>query len=171
MEVNKQTLENELLRLHDNMLSFAYKLTTNIDDAKDLTQETMLKAISNFDKYYDNVNFKGWVFTIMHNTFINNYRRMVRSYTIVDQTDNLYYINQPQGQKYESDNSESMYSVQEIYNVIDTFSEGYRKPFLMHLKGYKYEEIADDMQLPLGTIKSRIFFTRKRLQEKLKDYI
>lgn len=168
MATDKHALENNLIDLQDNMLNFAMTLTTNRDEAKDLTQETTLKALSNLDKYYDNVNFKGWVFTIMHNIFVNNYRRMVRSQTMIDQTDNLYYLNMPQDSGFIS--PEGSYSFTEINKVINSFSDDYRRPFMMHVSGYKYEEIAEEMGLPLGTVKSRIFFARKRLQEILKDY-
>ncbi|MFV0330120.1 MAG: RNA polymerase sigma factor [Dysgonomonas sp.] len=150
------------------MLNFALSLTTNKEEAKDLAQETTLKALSNFDKYYDNVNFKGWVFTIMHNIFVNNYRRAVRSQTVIDQTENLYLLNLSQDSGF--DTPDGAYTYSEITNVLDDFTDEYKVPFTMHVSGYKYEEIAQEMKLPLGAVKSRIFFARKRLQEILKDY-
>ena len=168
MVLDRQTLEVELLLMQDNMYNFAYQLTTNADDAKDLMQETILKALANIDKYYKNVNLKGWVFTIMHNIFVNNYRRALHNYTITDHTECLYYLNL--SQDLDENDSEMKYTVTDIYNVIESFQEAHKKPFKMHLSGYKYEEIANEMNLPLGTVKSRIFFMRKRLQELLKDY-
>ena len=88
--------ENNLLSLQDNMLNFALSLTTDREAAKDLLQETTLRVLDNKEKYYENVNFKGWVFTIMHNIFVNNYRKIVRSQTIIDRTENLYHLNLPQ---------------------------------------------------------------------------
>lgn len=167
-ETTKQTLENNLVQLQGNMLNFALKLTSDMEDAQDLTQETTLKALNNIDKYYDNVNFKGWVFTIMHNLFVNNYRRAVRNQTIIDQTENLYHLNLPQDSGF--DTPEGSFAYSEITKVLNSFSDEYRVPFSMHVSGYKYEEIADQLSLPLGTVKSRIFFARKRLQEILKDY-
>ncbi len=73
------TFQTRLMSLQANMLNFAYMLTSNRDDAYDLLQDTMLKVLDNRDKYTENTNFKGWVFTIMRNIFINNYRRVVRS--------------------------------------------------------------------------------------------
>ncbi|MGL4779220.1 MAG: RNA polymerase sigma factor [Bacteroidales bacterium] len=157
-----------LLALQDNLKSFAYTLTANRDDAEDLLQDTTLKALDNQEKYYDNVNFKGWVFTIMRNIFINNYRRLVRNQTMVDQTEDLYHLNLPQESGF--DTPEGSFSVKEITNAINSFSPEYRIPFSMHVAGYKYQEIADKMGLPLGTVKSRIFFARQRLQEHLKEY-
>ncbi|MDR2948296.1 MAG: RNA polymerase sigma factor [Prevotella sp.] len=168
METKKKVLEQNLVGLQSNMLNFALSLTTNKEEAKDLAQETTLKALSNFDKYYDNVNFKGWVFTIMHNIFVNNYRRAVRSQTVIDQTENLYLLNLSQDSGF--DTPDGAYTYSEITNVLDDFADEYKVPFTMHVSGYKYEEIAQEMKLPLGTVKSRIFFARKRLQEILKDY-
>ena len=82
--MNSNNFQQRLLGLQDNLLNFAYMLTSDREEAKDLLQDTTLKALDNEDKYIDNVNFKGWVFTIMRNIFINNYRRIVRNQTIVD---------------------------------------------------------------------------------------
>ena len=158
----------QLVGVQNDLLRFAYKLTTNSDEANDLVQDTSLKALDNEDKYVDNVNFKGWVFTIMRNIFINNYRRIVRNNTVVDQTEDLYHLNLPQESGF--DTPDGSYTVKEIMKVINSFSDEYRIPFSMHIAGYKYYEIAERMQLPLGTVKSRIFFARQRLQIILKDY-
>ncbi len=88
-----QEFQNKLMSLQDNLLNFAYMLTSNRDNAYDLLQDTTLKALDNESKYVDNTNFKGWVFTIMRNIFINNYRRVVRSATVIDQTEDLYHLN------------------------------------------------------------------------------
>lgn len=165
---SEKGFESKLISLQNNMLNFAMTLTMNRDEAKDLLQETTLRALDNKEKYYENVNFKGWVFTIMHNIFVNNYRRIVRSQTIIDQTDNLYYINTPQDSGI--DTPEGAYTITEINKAINSFTDEYKIPFSMHVSGYKYEEIAQKLGLPIGTVKSRIFFARKRLQEILKDY-
>lgn len=166
--MSSKNFESKLLALQSNLLNFAYLLTSNRDDAYDLLQDTTLKALDNEDKYVDNVNFKGWVFTIMRNIFINNYRKVVRSATVIDQTEDLYHLNLPQESGL--DTPEGSVAVGEITAVINSFSDEYRIPFSMHVQGYKYNEIAEKMNLPLGTIKSRIFFARQRLQSILKDY-
>ena len=160
--------QENLTKLQDNLLNFAYKLTSNRDDAYDLLQDTTLKALDSEDKYADNTNFKGWVFTIMRNLFINNYRRNARAATIVDTTDNLYHLNLSQDSGLES--PEDSYGAKEITSAIAEFSDEYRIPFSMHVAGYKYSEIAEEMDLPLGTVKSRIFFARKKLQERFASY-
>ena len=94
--MSSKNFQTKLLDLQSNLLNFAYMLTNNRDDAYDLLQDTTLKVLDNEEKYVDNVNFKGWVFTIMRNIFINNYRKVVRSATIIDQTEDLYHLNLPQ---------------------------------------------------------------------------
>lgn len=160
--------QDNLTKLQGNLLSFAHKLTSNRDDAYDLLKDTTLKALDNEDKYAANTNFKGWVFTIMRNLFINNYRRTARAATIVDTTDNLYHLNLSQDSGLES--PEESYGAQEITSAISEFSDEYRIPFSMHVAGYKYSEIAEEMGLPIGTVKSRIFFARKKLQERFSSY-
>ena len=160
--------QDNLMSIQANLLNFAYMLTSNRDDAYDLLQDTTLKALDNSEKYADNTNFKAWVFTIMRNIFINNYRRSSRAATIVDTTDNLYHLNLSQDSRFES--PEESYGAAEITAAINEFPEEYRVPFSMHVAGYKYNEIAEHMNLPLGTVKSRIFFARKKLQERFVDY-
>ena len=164
----KTDFQTNLMNLQGNLLNFAFMLTSNRDDAYDLLQDTTLKALDNQEKYAENTNFKGWVFTIMRNIFINNYRRTARAATIVDTTDNLYHLNLSQDSGLES--PEGTYATREITAAINEFSDEYRVPFSMHVAGYKYNEIAEKMNLPLGTVKSRIFFARKRLQERFADY-
>lgn len=160
--------EEKLLTLQGNMLNFAYMLTSNRDDAYDLLQDTTLKVLDNEEKYVENTNFKGWVFTIMRNIFINNYRKVAREATMIDQTEDLYHLNLSQDSGLET--PEGGIAVDEITRAINSFSDEYRIPFSMHVSGYKYSEIAEKMDLPLGTVKSRIFFARQRLQDILKDY-
>jgi len=162
------TFQGKLLSLQSNLLNFAYMLTSNYDDAYDLLQDTTLKALDNEDKYVDNVNFKGWVFTIMRNIFINNYRKVVRSSTVVDKTEELYHLNLPQDSGFQT--PEGSFAAMDITKAINSFSDEYRVPFSMHVAGYKYNEIAEKMNLPLVTVKSRIFFARQKLQQQFHDY-
>ncbi len=166
--MSSTNFQTKLLAIQSNLLNFAYMLTSNRDDAYDLLQDTTLKVLDNEDKYVENTNFKGWVFTIMRNIFINNYRKVVRSATVVDQTEDLYHLNLPQESGFET--PEGSVAAHEITDAINSFTDDYRIPFTMHVQGYKYNEIAEKMNLPLGTVKSRIFFARQRLQEMLKDY-
>ena len=160
--------QNNLMALQDNMLNFAYMLTSNRDDAYDLLQDTTLKVLDNEDKYTDNTNFKGWVFTIMRNIFINNYRRAGRAATVIDTTENLYHLNLSQDSGL--DTPEGSYTAAEFTSAIAELPAEYSVPFNMHVQGFKYNEIAEKMNLPLGTVKSRIFFARKKLQTRFADY-
>lgn len=157
-----------LLGLQDELKRFAYKLTANADDANDLLQETSLRVLNNQDKFMSDTNFKAWMYTVMRNLFINDYRKLVRNQTFVDQTDNLYHLNLPQESGIGS--PEENYSLHEIQKKIDSYNDEYSSLFKMHIEGYKYDEIAEKMHIPIGTVKSRIFFARKRLQDELKDY-
>ncbi len=157
----------KLLGLQKNLKYFAYTLTSNYEDAQDLVQETYLKALTNREKFAANTNLKAWTFTIMKNTFINNYRQNVRNNTILDKTDDLYYLNLSK----ESGEGlpDSDYSLKEIKSTINKVSPDQRKPFEMYNNGYKYKEIAEALNLSIGTVKSRIFFTRKKLMAALKE--
>ncbi len=168
MERSGQDFDNQILELQDNLRMFALKLTNNMDDAEDLLQETVLKAMRNREKYVSNVNLKGWLFTIMRNIFINDYRRATVRNTTVDDTDDSYYLNLPQDSGFAT--PDEAYTLFEIESAIQEFKDDYRIPFTMHVAGFKYKEIADEMNLPIGTVKSRIFFARKQLAENLKDY-
>ena len=162
------TFNQDLIAVQDELFRYAYKLTMDREEANDLLQETSLKALDNRDKYTPDTNFRGWMYTIMRNIFINNYRKEVRDQTFVDHTDNLFHINQPR--ELENYTTENNYDSKEIYRVVHSMPRDYRIPFLMHISGFKYREIADRLGLPLGTVKSRIFFTRQQLQKLLKDY-
>lgn len=157
-----------LLSLQPELLNFAYKLTADHEEANDLLQETSLKALDNEDKYTDETNFKGWIYTIMRNIFINNYRKTLRDQTYVDTTDNQYFLNQ--GIDIEVDSTEVVYDLKEIRHIVNGLSKEYRVPFAMYVSGFKYREIADRLGLPLGTVKSRIYITRQKLQQDLKDF-
>ena len=165
---DKLSFKQRLLGLQGNLYNFACQLTSDRDAAQDLVQDTTLKVLDNEAKYVDNVNFKGWVFTIMRNIFINNYRRTTRAQIVNDSTDDCYHLNLCQDTAFET--PEGSLTAGEITDAINSFDEKYRVPFSMHVAGYKYQEIAEKMDLPLGTVKSRIFFARQQLQERFADY-
>jgi RNA polymerase sigma-70 factor, ECF subfamily len=166
--MNYININKNLMEVQTDLLRFAFRLTRNKDDAADLLQETSLKVLNNKEKFAEETNFKAWAYTLMRNIFINNYRKTVREQTFVDKTEKLYHLNIPQNSGFYS--PEGSYSIAEITMAINSFTKEYRQPFAMHIAGYKYENIAQEMNLPLGTVKSRIFFARKKLQQILKDY-
>ncbi len=158
----------KLISLHDNLSYFANTLTNNREEAKDLIQDTYLKALTHQDKFESDTNLKAWTYTIMKNTFINNYRRNQKANTIVDNTEDLYYLNIPRKSDFVSPESEI--NTKEIKAGIAKLETDQRLPFEMHTEGYKYKEIAESLNLSIGTVKSRIFFTRKKLMESLKEF-
>ncbi|MCI1647245.1 MAG: RNA polymerase sigma factor [Bacteroides sp.] len=163
------SFRKDLIGVQEELLRFAYKLTSDKEEANDLLQETSLKALDNEDKYMPDTNFKGWMYTIMRNIFINNYRKIIREQTFLDHTDNLYHLNLPQDLGVTG--SEGVYDLKEMHHIVNSLPSDYKVPFSMHVSGFKYREIAEYLGLPLGTVKSRIFFTRKRLQRELKDFV
>jgi RNA polymerase sigma-70 factor (ECF subfamily) len=165
--MDSMQFQKRILSIQKNMYNFALMLTANPCDAKDLLQETTLRVLDNQEKYVENINFKGWVLTIMRNIFINNYRKILRNQVIIDQTEDLYHLNLSQGSKFDSP-EESM-TIKEITFIINSLNDELKIPFSLFMAGYKYNEISAKLELPLGTIKSRIFFARKELQKSLKD--
>ena len=133
----------DLLSVQTELLNFAYKLTADREEANDLLQETSLKALDNEDKYTAETNFKGWIYTIMRNIFINNYRKALRDQTYVDQTDNQFYLNQ--NIDIEGDSTEGSYDLKEMRRIVNALPKEYRIPFSMYVSGFKYREIADKL--------------------------
>lgn len=160
---------DQLDRISHSLRAFSLKLTGNADDAEDLYQDTALRIITNADKYNPGTNFKAWAVTIMRNIFINNYRKKVRRNLIIDQTPNNYYLNSGEG-LIENDGEERI-AYKELISMVDALPEDFRTPFMMAFQGYKYDEIAEELGSPLGTIKSRIFFARKKLQKMYEEDI
>ncbi len=145
--------------------SFAFNLTKNVEEAKDLFQETAYRALTNMEKFRPGTNFKAWLFTIMKNIFINNYRKKMKANTIMDSTENNYYINS--GNQSIKNDGDSNMMMEELTKMVRELESSIKVPFLMHYEGFKYQEIADHLNLPLGTVKSRIFFARKELKSKI----
>ena len=163
IEFNEMLLNNA-----DFLKPFAINLTRDTEAANDLYQETLYKALANHDKYNAGTNIKAWLFTIMRNIFINNYRRKAKQKTIFDSTPNDYLINLKQATV--SNAAETNLRMKEINKAIGQLPEIFKTPFLLYFDGYKYNEIADALNEPLGTIKSRIHFARKLLKEQISRY-
>lgn len=157
--------DNNFYGLTPVLKTFAYSLTRDREDANDLYQETAYRAMNNREKFRPGTNFKAWLFTIMKNIFINNYRRKVKSNTIFDSTDNMYYLNS--GSVVIDNKGESKIFMDDLQEMIANLEDNIRIPFLKHFEGFKYQEIATELDLPLGTIKSRIFFARKALKKEI----
>lgn len=156
---------DRVIEITSGFKPFAINLTKDPESAKDLIQETVFKALSNRDKFREGTNLSAWLFTIMRNIFINAYRKKSKRKTITDGTDNSYYINSVQ--HIVKNDAERKFMMDDIQNAISELSDDFRIPFMMHYEGFKYLEIAEELELPLGTVKSRIFFARKQLKATL----
>ena len=162
-EFNQMLLSNA-----DFLKPFAINLTRDTEAANDLYQETLYKALANQEKYNNGTNIKAWLFTIMRNIFINNYRRKAKQKTIFDNTPNDFLLNSKQATV--SNSAETNLRIKEIQQAIQQLPEIFKTPFLLYFDGYKYNEIASVLHEPLGTIKSRIHFARKILKEQISRY-
>lgn len=158
----------KLLGMQSYLQYFAKKLTANEEDANDLVQETNYKALLFREKFVHHTNFKAWLFTIMKNIFINNYRRNKKAQTFIDTTDNLSYVHGRIDSFPVTPDSELREN--EILEVVASLEDEHRVPFEMHTQGFKYKEIAEELDISIGTVKSRIFFGRKKLMERLEGY-
>ena len=157
-----------LTQMTKSLQPFAMKLTKDSEEANDLLQETLLKAYTNREKFSEGTNLKAWLYTIMKNTFITNYQRMVRRGTFIDTTDNLHFINSSDT-KIEN-RAYGDFALKDINEAIEDLDEVYKAPFMMYFRGFKYHEIADRLEIPIGTVKNRIHIARKQLKERLKVY-
>ena len=157
-------IAGELLPLRN----YALSLTHDMDDTKDLVQDTILKAYRYQSKFQEGTTLRGWLYTILKNSFINNYRRDMKRNTFLDSTDNSYFIDLP-SHKIDND-AETKFIRQDLEAAIDELSFDLRVTFKLNTEGYKYHEIAEEMQIPIGTVKTRIFVARRILRERLKEY-
>ncbi|MCC8198708.1 MAG: RNA polymerase sigma factor [Tannerellaceae bacterium] len=162
------SLEDRLVDMREVMQGFANKLTRNKGDAEDLLQETMLRVLENREKLAEGGDWKRWVLKIMNYVFLNNSFKIRRSYSILDSdVDFVDLDNVLAENRYLAD---ANYTVKNIHEAIERLEPELKIPFTMFMSGYKYREIADQLKIPLGAVKSRIFFARQELQKYLKDY-
>lgn len=168
METNMTDFNRELYLYKDSLRSFAFSFTKDADDADDLVQDTLLKAIHYATKFKDGTNLKGWLYTILKNTFINSYRRKVKINTLVSVTDE---ISSDQLRHSASNNrGENKCMMDDIHKALDKLQPEYYIPFIRYFEGYKYHEIAEDLNIPIGTVKTRIHAARGILKNNLKMY-
>lgn len=153
-------------RLSGSLFAFAMNLTRDEEAARDLLQETAYKAFKYRRRYEPKTNLRAWLMTIMRNSFINDYRKRQRRQTLNDFTNNNFLIDS--GKRSINNDGERSVLLDEINQQIESLEDWVQRPFRMHLAGYKYDEIAESLNVPLGTVKSRIFIARKRLQEQLR---
>lgn len=152
----------------DSLRLYAMQFTKDRDDADDLVQDTIVKAVMYYSHFKKGTNIRGWLYTIMKNTFINNYRRIVKSKVFITKTDEIsnhhliYSASKNQG--------ENKFVMDDIKSALNKLSKDYYIPFNMYFEGYKYHEIAEQLQIPIGTVKTRIHIARKQMKDDLSAY-
>ena len=156
----------QLVGLRHQLYYFALSLTHDRETADDLLQESMLRALTYSDKFRDNTNFKAWVYTIMKNTFINAHRRNKRTDRVMDHVER---VRERSSLVETPATAESTVRMSEIQGALGKLDNIFRTPFQLHHDGYKYHEIADQLAIPVGTVKSRIHQARYRLMGMLSD--
>lgn len=160
---------NLIQRVTHSLRPVAFNLTRDADDAKDLVQETMLKALMNKEKFKTGTNLKAWLYTIMRNTFINNYNKITKRSSNIDSSEYLQYLNTDENYITQNKGT-ATFVMNDINQAIAGLSEEHRTPFMMYYVGYKYTEIAEKLEIPIGTVKNRIHIARKELKQQLKVY-
>ncbi|NRB51778.1 MAG: RNA polymerase sigma factor [Saprospiraceae bacterium] len=165
-DTTTSTFASEFNALSTYLRSFALKLTQDVHRAEDLYQDTAFRAFKHQDKFTSNSNLKAWLSTIMKNTFINNFRVRKRQANVFDDTPDNYLLNSEANEI--PNDGEGKLALDDLHQLIDQLDERYKYPFLMMYEGYKYDEICTELDLPIGTVKSRIFLARAALKHQIK---
>ena len=169
MKVAHSLFIKKLLEIQDSLYNFALNLTQDGYLALHLLQDTFLETLIYRDKYKENTDIKDWACDIMQNTFTNEYIKDKCFKTFSDDSIALNLLNIPN--LLTSDNPNDYYAIKEINNTIALLPKDYRIPFSLYVAGYNYKDIANNLNIPLGTVKSRIFHMRQKLKIRLKDYL
>lgn len=146
---------------YEALSSFAMKLARNRMDADDLMQETAIKAYKNFNSFMEGSNFKNWSFTILKNTFITKYRKRKKLNVVnlpVEDMEHAVVVETTEPK------AQTSHTLTSLKNCIDTLSEKSKVPFVMYINGYQYSEISESLDIPMGTVKSRISYARTKLK-------
>jgi RNA polymerase sigma factor (sigma-70 family) len=160
--------DDQIAALRPTLRTLTYRFTSNREESQDLVQDTILKALKYRNKFRNDVNLKGWLFTIMRNTYINRYRKLKRENTSHDDTKDLYFLNIEDEHTF--NRPEESLEFKEVWRNMNSIKDELLIPFKMHTSGYKYHEIAEYLKIPIGTVKNRIFHARKEIQKKLVGY-
>lgn len=166
---NELTFEQQMQTYQQMLRNYALQLTQNMDDANDLVQETFLKAMTYSSKFKKGTNLKGWLFTIMRNSFINNYRRITKRNSLMDTQEEQFILDRSKNYNTSND-GEFKFIRQDLASAIDQLPDDLRITFEMNTLGYKYHEIAKKINIPIGTVKTRIFVARRKLRTHLAEY-
>lgn len=161
------TLNQQLEEYGDILRNLATKFTQDYDEIQDLVQETFARALKHMDNFFKNPNIVSWLFVIMRNIYINQYRhrqyrRTYEQYSASQYRQMSFY------EPFTEDNLDKKFVLQDIQKLLSDMPDNYQEMFTNYINGYKYRELADIYDIPEGTIKSRIHFIRKNIQRKMR---
>ena len=167
--MKNMSLNHQICDHRSCLEAFAMKFTNDVEDANDLVQDTLIKAIRYHALYKQGTNLRGWLYTIMRNTFINDYRKSNRKLALIETTEDLtsYQLRNSAA----SNQAEHKFVMEDINKALAKLQPEYSGPFLRYFEGYKYHEIAEELNIPIGTVKTRIHVARQVLKEQLKMYV
>ncbi|NGM66727.1 RNA polymerase sigma factor [Sphingobacterium sp. SGR-19] len=166
--MNRIEFNTLVIRQSESLKAYARNFTRDQDDANDLVQDTLLKAVTYFKNFKEGTNLKGWLYTIMKNTFINNYRRVVKTNSFITKEEEITSANLVVSAT--KNRGENKFVMEDINHALSNLSEDYYVPFTMYFEGYKYHEISDYLNIPIGTVKTRIHVARKVMKKTLNTY-
>ena len=159
-----QEFKAHVNKIENLLFGFAMRLTRNRENAKDLMQETLMRCFDNRHRFKNGTNFKSWATTVMYNSFVNHYRKSKTRNKVEKPIEDFNYMVQNQSNE---GNIYSMITLKELKGIVNKLTDDYKIPFTMFVDGYHYDEISNKLNVPMGTIKSRIFYARKKLQKML----
>lgn len=166
--MNRVEFSNKVIQEVASLNNYAFHFTRDNENASDLVQDTMVKAFSYYKKFRTGTNLRAWLYTILKNTFINYYRKQVKTNALIIKTDSI-----SSADLYRSsfrNGAEGRFVMNDIEQALAQLSAEYYEPFTMYYEGYKYHEIAHHFHIPIGTVKTRIHVARQQLKKKLKTY-
>ncbi|MEN5088989.1 sigma-70 family RNA polymerase sigma factor [Sphingobacterium faecium] len=166
--MTKYEFNSLVVEQSDSLKHYAKKFTNDTEDANDLVQDTILKAVTYFNNFREGTNLKGWLYTIMKNTFINNYRRIVKTNSFITKEEEISSANLILSAS--KNQGENKFVMEDIHTALSKLSEDYYVPFSMYFEGFKYHEISEYLAIPIGTVKTRIHIARKVMKKSLSTY-
>lgn len=164
--MEKKFFQESLGEVEQKLFGFAMKLTKNEQAANDLFQETVYKAYANIDKFRTGSNFKAWITTIMYNTYVNQYRKRKRRKQVEAPVEDFSYALES---KVYDQTADGKIIEDDLKEILNNLSGTYKRPLQMYVDGYKYKEISSRLDIPMGTVKSRINYARTILKEKIRN--
>jgi len=164
--MNQLQFTTAISKFSPKLLLHAIKFTKDEDEAKDLLQETLIKGVKSLNTFTEESNLKGWLYTIMKNTYINQFLKQDRRNAIFKSNEEII----TKGTQIAINDGERNFVMKDIHQALSSINESYRIPFLRYFEGYKYHEIAEELDLPVGTIKTHIHQARIGLKKYLKQY-